>query len=348
MNKKLCYVTTVNLDDSSAQSLQIQSMSKAFTHVKKNDFKLYAFSSGSLNNEVNCSKKLFYSNRPKWLRTLHIFFGVIFDEIENYSIFTRDLYLAFFFVMINKEVVWESHQQTSQFAKKTLRFLDLFSSFKVLTISEALKESGEICIHSDKIYSYHDGCEFDLNQQNDLISFDNKTALYTGALHKGKDVESLKPLICEFPEWDFLFIGGNDADIERYQNIFIEYDNVKFVGRIPHGEIVKYQVSADVLLFPLTTSNKLWRYTSPLKLFEYMKAGKPIIASNIGSVSEVIDNSNAFVFDGENGVVNAFNSFINSPDSVIIKKVQKNIELVRGKYSWDKRAEFILNNIYIR
>lgn len=346
MNKCVYYVTTVNVGDLSAQSLQIKSMSRAFNSVFNSKFKLYAFTSCGDDNCDDIPSKLLNAKGSKLFRTIHLFFNVIIDRGSNYSVFTRDLYLALLFVLIGKTVVWEAHQQTTKGAKRVLRFLNLFNKFKVLTISDALKFSGEIKINDDKIFSYHDGVSSDVFEDNDVISFSNKkTALYTGALHKGDDIESLEPLFGRFNDWDFLFVGGSEADIVHYKHLFSQYSNTSFLGRLPHNEINKYQKSAAVLLYPLTFSNKLWRYTSPLKLFEYMNSGKPIIGSNIGSVSEIINENNAFVFEGDKGVVEAFERFLNSSESVINDKLEINLSLVKNKYNWEKRAEFILNKI---
>ena len=348
MSKCIYYATTVDVSDFSAQSLQIRSMSHAFNKISRLDFKLYAFSSFETEYKASFPTRLLKTKKSKLIRSVYIFLCILFDKGTDYSIFTRDLYLALLFVLVGKNVIWEAHQETTGGAKRILKILNYFSSFKVLTISEALKCSNEITINKDKIYTYHDGVSLSeqyINNQKP-VSFSNKnTAVYTGALHKGGDIESLEPLFDKFFDWDFLFIGGNDFDIKRYQRIFAKYKNVMFVGRLPHNEILRYQKSASVLLYPLTTTNKLWRYTSPLKLFEYMSSGRPIVGSNIGSVCEIIDERNAFVFKGDKGVVDAFERYLCSSKSAILDKISINIDLIENKYNWDKRVEFIVTDV---
>lgn len=344
--RKLLYITTVNVADNSAQSLQIVSMCSAFSKFK-NNFKLYCFGVNKLEVQTQYDITSLDTGGNKLFRTLRICFFVLKENSKKYDVFTRDLLVALIFSLLRKNVIWEAHQGTSKAAKIILKLLSLFKNFKVLTISEALKQADEIPISKKRIYSYHDGCELNYHQVKiqELI-FDKKTALYTGALHKGEDVDSLSPLFNSFPDWDFIFIGGKEAEVEIYSNRYSSFKNVKFLGRMPHSDVLNYQFSADVLLFPLTKTNKLWKYTSPLKLFEYMKAGKPIVGSNIGSVFEILDQSNGFVFNEKLDLIDAFNSYCRASDEDIKHMIEKNKSLIENRYNWASRAKFIIEKIF--
>lgn len=340
--KKIIYITTINLSDNSAQSLQIKSMANAFS-ILCDKFFLYSFNKITGEKE-NCNYYFLNNRGGKLIRTLKITSFVFSKNKGGYNVMTRDILIALAFTVLGKNVLWESHQETSKISKNILRFLNFFNNFKVLTISEALKNSSEIPIKKDRIYFYHDGCD-SCNFSGKTAFLKKKTALYTGALHKGKDVDSLFPLFDFFPDWNFLFIGGNPSEVAKYKLKSKKYLNVKFIGRVNHDDVISFQRSADVLLFPLTKTNKLWRYTSPLKLFEYMKAGKPIVASNIGSVSEILNKENAFVYQDED-VVDAFMKFTKTSSEDLNKMIRLNDELIKKKYNWISRSEFILEDIF--
>ena len=344
--RKLLYITTVDVADSSAQSLQIVSMCSAFSKLN-NNFKLYCFGVSTLEAQTQYDIISLDAGGNKLCRTLRICFSVLKENSKKYDVFTRDLLIALIFSLLRKNVIWEAHQGTSKGAKLILKLLSLFKNFKVLTISEALKLADEIPIPKKRIYSYHDGCELSSNRvKAQVLTFDKKTALYTGALHKGEDVDSLSPLFNSFPEWDFIFIGGKEAEVKVYSKRYSSFKNVKFLGRMSHSDVLNYQFSADVLLFPLTKTNKLWKYTSPLKLFEYMKAGKPIVGSNIGSVSEILDQSNGFVFNEKLDLVDAFNSYCMASDEDIKHMLEKNKSLIENRYNWVSRAKFIIEKMF--
>jgi glycosyltransferase involved in cell wall biosynthesis len=321
-------------------------MCSAFSRLN-NNFKLYCFGVSKLEAQAQYDIISLSCGGKKLYRTLKICFSVLKGNSKKYDVFTRDLLIAFMFSLLRKNVIWEAHQGTSKSTKFVLKFLGLFKNFKVLTISEALKQADEIPILKKRIYSYHDGCELSNNQVvTQILTFDKKTALYTGALHKGEDVDSLSPLFYSFPDWDFIFIGGKEAEVKVYSNRYSSFENVRFLGRMPHSDVVSYQFSADVLLFPLTKTNKLWKYTSPLKLFEYMKAGKPIVGSNIGSVSEILNQSNSFVFNEELDIVDAFTSYCAATDEDIKYMIKKNKSLIENRYNWASRARFIIEKMF--
>jgi glycosyltransferase involved in cell wall biosynthesis len=63
---------------------------------------------------------------------------------------------------------------------------------------------------------------------------------------------------------------------------------VKFTGSVPHSEIPSLLSSMDVAVAPYPKIENF--YFSPLKVFEYMAAGLPVVSSNIGQLSELIQN----------------------------------------------------------
>jgi glycosyltransferase involved in cell wall biosynthesis len=72
-------------------------------------------------------------------------------------------------------------------------------------------------------------------------------------------------------------------------------DGVIFAGAVSHEQIPDWLTAADIALAPYAPlERELW--FSPLKLFEYMAAGKAIVASDMGQVAEVIQ-------DGHNGIL---------------------------------------------
>ena len=74
-----------------------------------------------------------------------------------------------------------------------------------------------------------------------------------------------------------------------------------FTGFVPPSDIPLYLAAADMLVMPTTPDLAYAAYTSPLKLFEYMASGRPIVASGLASVREVLD-------DGGNAVLYEANS----------------------------------------
>jgi len=73
-----------------------------------------------------------------------------------------------------------------------------------------------------------------------------------------------------------------------------------FVNHQPYLKVVKYMKAMDALVIPFPNAPHYAFYASPLKLFEYMAAGRPIIASDLPALREILNDKNALFFKPEN------------------------------------------------
>jgi len=117
------------------------------------------------------------------------------------------------------------------------------------------------------------------------------TVLYLGSLHPWKGVEVLVRAISEVPTGRIQIVGGvreRISSLRALADTLGVAERVDFVGPVPPNRRFDYIKTATVCVLPLTTASIASRYTSPLKLFEYMAAGKAIVASDLPSMREVI------------------------------------------------------------
>ncbi len=116
--------------------------------------------------------------------------------------------------------------------------------------------------------------------------------MYIGGLEEWKGANTL----CEAGKgqdvFDVYVIGGKEKEITNMKGL---YPHVHFLGSHPYRELPVLQQAADVLVIPNTGTNALSSlYTSPLKLFTYMTSKKPIIASRIPSITNVLTEDEAY------------------------------------------------------
>jgi len=124
---------------------------------------------------------------------------------------------------------------------------------------------------------------------------------YAGQLYQGKGVEVVVELAKRLPEVDFHVIGGSEALITEWRRATAGMDNLRFHGHWPAARTEAFRQAMDVLLAPyqdnmLTEHSQrdYGRWVSPLKVFEYMASRKPIIASDVPALREVLaDDVNA-------------------------------------------------------
>jgi glycosyltransferase involved in cell wall biosynthesis len=119
------------------------------------------------------------------------------------------------------------------------------------------------------------------------------TVAYAGHLYPWKGVDVLVQAIARTPSLRVLIIGGHpgEADrarVERLARDLHVSDRVEITGLLPSAQVAGQLARATVLTLPNTPSMISERFTSPLKLFEYLWCGRPIVASNTAAIREVL------------------------------------------------------------
>jgi glycosyltransferase involved in cell wall biosynthesis len=111
---------------------------------------------------------------------------------------------------------------------------------------------------------------------------DGPVVVYAGHLYEGRGIETILACAARLPGVTFAFVGGWDEDVERRKTDAAEagLTNVVFAGFVPNGILPRYLAAADVLVMPHSRRDPSIGWTSPLKLFEYMAAARPIVASS--------------------------------------------------------------------
>ena len=120
---------------------------------------------------------------------------------------------------------------------------------------------------------------------------------YLGAIADWFDIELVVESAHRFPDWDFILVGSTDhCDISEAQKLA----NITFVGEVPYDEAAAWVHSFDVAMIPFRLT-ELTRCTNPVKVYEYLAAGKPVVATALPEVqlmSEVVhvaDSHEAFM-----------------------------------------------------
>lgn len=118
---------------------------------------------------------------------------------------------------------------------------------------------------------------------------------YAGSLYKGRGVELMLAVATRLPDVAFVILGGPDAERIALQEQ-TDAHNVYFLGQVPHKNVRSYMAASDILvaLYDYDCEdiggNKTILTASPMKLFEYMASGVPVITSNLGAIPEIIEH----------------------------------------------------------
>ncbi len=284
---------------------------------------------------------------------------------ENANIYyTRDELVAYLLSKKNKNVIFECHR----FSNKRKRFYFCFKkkNLKIIAISNGIREDlVKFGIKDSDILVAHDGvdlADFDIDISKEEararadLPLDKKIIMYAGHLFEWKGtgtlLEAAKLISSDqfltAKNFLFVFVGGTEYDIEKFQQKIKDMDlkNVLILGHKPHKEMPVYLKAADLLVLPNSAKEEISKsYTSPLKLFEYMASKRPIVASNLPSIKEVLDQNNSWLAESDNSrqLAETIKKVINDP----IKSnqlAQKAFEDVKN-YTWAGRVRKILDFI---
>lgn len=173
---------------------------------------------------------------------------------------------------------------------------------------------------------------------------DAKIVLYTGHLYAWKGAHNLAEAAKLLPQ-DVVtvLVGGVDRELEEFQSKFGDVPNVRVVPFVPRDRVPAYLKAADVLAIPNSASSaNSAKYTSPLKLFEYMASKRPIVASDLPSMRQVLDESNCVFVrpDDPPALAEAIMSLVSDP-SLSTVKMGKAFEDVQ-RHTWTARGERII------
>ena len=125
-----------------------------------------------------------------------------------------------------------------------------------------------------------------------LVPQDSVVGLYVGNLETYQGIDLLLEGMARLPQdtrFRLIVIGGSDSDIERYRRRGTQLavnEIVSFIGPRPLAQLNAYLEQADVLVSPRTLGGN-----TPMKIYSYMQSGKAIVATDIRSHTQVLDDS---------------------------------------------------------
>jgi len=279
----------------------------------------------------------------------------LFMPRKHALIYTREFLIAYVFKTLRFKTVYESHRIL---LKKRLYFWFLKDIKWIITnsigVAEEFKNRGY-----KQVLSYPNGVTLEnftfSSSKNELreklhLPLDRSLIMYTGNLYSWKGIDTVIETAKTMKQTRALFmiVGGTDADVKSYRQKIANKNiiNVLLLGHQNIKDIPKYLKAADVLILPnVPTSEESIKYTSPMKLFDYMASGVPIVASDLPSIREILDETNALLVSpgSHERLREGIEKVLNNPalSANIAGEARKKV----SQFTWDKRAEAILNFI---
>jgi glycosyltransferase involved in cell wall biosynthesis len=167
---------------------------------------------------------------------------------------------------------------------------------------------------------------------------------YAGHLYPWKGVDVLLRALERLPDVHGVIVGGLavDPDLARLQELARMHapGRVMFAGHVAPQRVADLLRAADVLVIPNPPGQVSDAYTSPLKLFEYMASGRPVVASDLPALREIlVDGDNALLVEpGNADLLGAALRRVLNDHALATRLAARAFETVQA-YSWDRRAE---------
>ena len=375
--KKILYLSNLRLPTEKAYGIQIAKMCEAFSLIPETELELaYPYRKNPITTdffEYYSVKKNFRVKKlpaldmytpgssgkitvglKSFISAVILFFYALSKKAD--VIYSRDELIIFFLSFFKKNLVFEAHR----FSIKRKIFYNRFkkAEIKIIAISEAIKKDlVNMGFESKNILVAHDGVDinlFDIDiikeeaRAKTNLPKNQEIVMYTGHLFEWKgagtllEVARMSKIKGQRSDFLFVFVGGTEYDVKQFRKKAEDLDNVLILGYKPHKEIPVFLKAADVLVLPNSASEKISSYTSPLKLFEYMSSGRPIVASELLSIKEILNSENSVLVgsDDPESLVGGISKVIENSSfgEMISQKAKEDVK----NYTWQKRAERIV------
>lgn len=208
----------------------------------------------------------------------------------------------------------------------------------VITTAEGLYDNAKIL--NKNVYMIRNGSDYEkfsnLKKNGVLDCLEEKPIIgYFGAINDWLDFDLMEYVIKENKDKYFIFIGSISSKNVRK---FYKYSNVYFIGEVSHNDLPGYLAYFDVCTIPFVL-NDLIKNTNPVKFYEYIASGKPVVSVDLPELSRHSDicylseNKEEFSKD-------IFKALHDENKEVIEKR-----KLVAKENTWDNRVEELIKII---
>ncbi len=361
---KLIYLSESKLPSQSANSIQVMKFCDALSSFFEVSLLgvVGDITNRDLHNYYNVSR--FFKTRL--FSKFNTVFGLLFLSIQYLVyllnakpdiVYSRFLFGAFFscfkyptIVEIHSDI-WNSRV----YFKWALQFVVRSKNCKaIILISNPLKEDFELLFKHNSVHVIPDGANrisLVRNPEMENLYSDKFNVGYIGSLKPGKGLEIIARIALKMINVNFHIVGGDTNELLFWKKS-IQSNNVIFHGFKYQDELQSYILKMNVCLLPnqrkILTGKKsdIGKYTSPLKMFEYMSYGKPIIASDLPVLREILTEDCAILVgcDSEEDWINAINLLMNNRE-MAYRLGNRAREVFELNYTWEIRAKRIYDLI---
>ena len=282
-------------------------------------------------------------------------------------VFTRDLGLASIVLSLPRRgaLVYESHGYAPAVSQELPRLLGTASPPSVQKLKRLAARERRVWARAEGYVTltaaHRDDLVARFGPRNNVAAVPDGTRLqrtrvfhpppagpllvgYAGHLYPWKGVDVLIDAVAQLPGVRTLIVGGQPGERDRSRLEALAHargagQRVDFTGWLPPQDVAAAIAKCGVLVLPNIRSTISERYTSPLKLFDYLAAGRAIVASDLPAIREVLTAEyNALLVEpGRADLLAAALSRLDADPALRLRLSRQAFDDA-ARYGWDARA----------
>ncbi|MCA9245928.1 MAG: glycosyltransferase family 4 protein [Planctomycetales bacterium] len=371
---RMLFISNGNIPSPWAHTVQMMKMAEAFSRIVPN-FRILTQAHWSRLFRPRFDYRRYYGLSRR-VRVAHVYarnhpHGPIvecvsptgfYDRAAEYArrgkfdlVFTRAPQAAERCISDGMPCILEMHSTTDE--RKMLALENIRRDAKLLgvvTISDVVREQlqdagvpdSKICVWPDAVdlRAFTSLPSRDSLRKNLGLPRNEVLATYCGHLYEHRGIEEILESAAALPQVRFLFVGGWEKDVAARRAESAHLPNVTFTGFVANRLVPAYLTASDVLLMPYSPDCKTAEQMSPMKMFEYMAAERPIVATDLPALRRHLRHkSNSLLIPPHDGaaLARAIRRLIDTPEVAnrFAHQARKDVR----PYAWDRRATQILD-----
>ena len=312
----ICYISNSATPSQNASSLQIAKLCEYIsklghqvklitpnTGLKKNFYKFYNIKK---KHRYKVCKIKFFNKFPTGIN--YYLFSILSILKSNYRqqdfFLTRNFFISFILSSLKKKHILEIHDDIKiegrivRFLVKYIKILNFKSLIKIITTTNTLKRQfRSYGVNKKKIFVLHNASSFKSQFKKYSKKKKKLNIGYFGSIYKSRGIEMILKISKKDNQNNYFVYGGSVKQITKLRKQ-TKNKNIHFFSHIPYPSVYKKLLKIDLCILPYTSKitvagnvGNISNYTSPLKLFDYMKLGKLILCSNLKVLREVLKHN---------------------------------------------------------
>jgi len=242
-------------------------------------------------------------------------FKVIFDYLDDFTGFNT------------------SNQILNASYKSLMNISDHVITVSKFLYDKAVKENDNVTIIRNGTEFHHFNKAF-CAIGRDKVADRRPVVGYYGAIAEWFNVDIVTFVAEKRPEWDIVLIGDTTyTDAERLR----KHHNIKLMGEKSYQELPNLLSNFDVCMIPFNAETDLIKATNPVKFYEYLSAGKKVVATEIPELEEFRDKL-VYLSNDKQKFLEYLELCINNKDT--LEPVNRKLDFAREQ-DWEKRVKAV-------